>query len=353
MEQFIMYLKYYVIPFLLISTIFFTFLLLLKRIRHQYYLVYKNSIARKADSFLTEITLSKLDNVTLIQKVSEFKEAIPIHKSWCKEMLIDDMIRLKNNLKGKTAKTLNRIYKLLDLDHYSAGLIRDFRNYKKCQGFYHFQSLDYKPGISLIKKYLFHPNKIIRSNANIAYIILSKGDWQAVDTLPVKISILNTIKVMDIFHSKKIPMPENVVVWIASKNRTILKLAIMTMVFYNYRKNSAEIINLLHDEDISLKIDVIRAIRELFLEEAEAELLILFEREPLEIQLEILKTLKIIGSPKTIAFLRNRIINEPTKDLKLKMVTCLNQLDRNTVNSLGLLDQDTQKMIDHVRQLQI
>jgi len=353
MEHFIGYIKHYAIPLFVIISLSLAIILVLKRIHYQYTLPYRHLIIRKSEIFLTEITLSKPDKNTLKYKIAKFKSEIPIHKTWCKNMLIEDMIRMKSNLKGKTAKNILLIYKQLDLNHYSASLIRDFRKYKKREGIYHFQALKYKPGISLLKKYLFHPDKIIRSNANIAYLALSKGDWQAVNKLPIQVSIITTIKVMDVLHSEKIPIPPNIDLWIQSENPTILKLAVMTMVFYNYRNKSAEIISLLHHEDKDLRIDVIIAIRDLYLFEAEDELLLLFETETLEIQLEILEALSAIGSEKTIGYLNIQIKKEAIKDLKLQMVCCLNTIDPSGLNVLGTQDSDTQKMINHIRKRQL
>ncbi|WP_428228827.1 HEAT repeat domain-containing protein [Flavobacterium sp.] len=353
MEHFIDYIKHYAIPIFALTSLSLALALILKRIHYQYTLPYRHSIIRKSEIFLTEITLSRPDKNTLKYKIAKFRSEIPIHKTWCKNMLIEDMIRMKSNLKGKTAKNILLIYKQLDLNHYSASLIRDFRKYKKREGIYHFQALKYKPGISLIKKYLLHPDKIIRSNANIAYLALSKGDWSSIDKIPVRVSIITTIKVMDVLHSEKIPIPPDIDLWIQSDNPTILKLAVMTMVFYNYRNKSAEIIQLLHHEDKNLRIDVIIAIRDLYLFEAEDKLLALIETETIEIQLEILQALAAIGSEKTITYLNYKIKNEEVKDIKLEMVCCLNTLDPAGLNVLGTQDSDTQNMINHIRELQL
>lgn len=353
MEHFIGYIKHYAIPVFALTSLSLAIALILKRIHYQFTLPYRHSIIRKSEIFLTEITLSKPDKNTLKYKIAKFKSEIPIHKTWCKNMLIEDMIRMKSNLKGKTAKNILLIYKQLDLNHYSASLIRDFRKYKKREGIYHFQALKYRPGISLLKKYLFHPNKIIRSNANIAYLALSKGDWFAINKLPVKVSIITTIKVMDVLHSEKIPIPPDIDLWIESENPTILKLAVMTMVFYNYRNKSAQIIQLLNHEDKNLRIDAIIAIRDLYLFEAENELLALMETETIEIKLEILEALSAIGSEKTIEYLNAQIKKEEIKDLKLQMVCCLDNIDPTGLNALGAEDSDTQKMINHIRKLQL
>ncbi|OHT45501.1 HEAT repeat domain-containing protein [Flavobacterium tructae] len=353
MEHFIGYIKHYAIPLFVFTSLALALALILKRIHYQYTLPYRHHIVRKSEIFLTEITLSKPEESILKYKIAKFRSEIPIHKTWCKEMLIDDMIRMKSNLKGKTAKNILIIYKQLGLNHYSASLLRDFRKYKKCDGIYHFQALGYKPGITQIQKYLFHPNKVIRSNANIAYLILTKGDWQAVNKIPVKVSISTTIKIMDVLHSQNIPIPPDIELWIESDNPTILKLAVMTMVFYNYRNRSGDIIKLLKHENKNLRTDVIIAIRDLYLYEAEEDLLLQFKQESIELQLEILDALAIIGSEKTISFLNHQIPNEEIKDLKLKMVATLNDLDSVRIDVLGRQDSDTQKMINHIRELQL
>ncbi|MNF81676.1 hypothetical protein D3C84_639600 [compost metagenome] len=102
-----------------------------------------------------------------------------------------------------------------------------------------------------------------------------------------------------------------------------------------------------------MKIDVITAIQDLFLEEAEDEMLSLFYNESIEIQLEMLEALAAIGSEKTIDFLKNEIPKQEIKDLKLKMVCSLDNLDREALNTLGKQDSDTQKMINHNRKLEL
>jgi len=352
MEHFILDLKhYYVIPVFLILALALIIILISNRIYYQYNFSSRYLITRKSHRFLTEIALSKSDKNKFNQKIAKFKSEVPIHKSWCKEMLIEDLIKIKSILKGKASENILLIYEKLDLNHYSASLVRDFRKYKKCDGIYHFHALGYKPGITFIKKYMLHPNRVIRSNVNIAYLALSKGDWQAVGKFPIKVSIIATIKVMDVLHKEKIPRPAQIDLWIQSPDPMILKLAVMTMVFYNYRSKSPEIIKLLRHEDKALRIDVITAIKDLYLEAAEEELLSLLYNETLDIQLEMIEALGVIGSEKTMIFLKAEIPKQDTKDIKLKMVQSLNNLDPVGLDSLGNQDADTQKMINHFRKL--
>lgn len=342
------YLQYYIIPFLLFSTLLLTIFLLLKRIYYEYNKPHRESISNKTETFLTEIILSNRNDRS---KLSLFKKEIPLHKTWCKEMIINDMIRFKRSLKGKASEQINVFYQALNLDKYSAGLIRDFRSFYKCEGFYHFQALDYKKGSALIKPYLKHPNIVIRSNANMAYISLSENHMESLKDQSSGISILNMIKIMDVLHEKKITIPKNIDQWIETENNSVTKLGLKIMVFYNYRKQAKGIIALIYNEDDNLKKEAITAIRELFLVEAKTDLTLLFDKVSLEVQLEILETLLVIGDESIVPFLENTIRLATNKDVKLAAVKCLNELDKTELDVLTANDFDTTKMTKHVREI--
>jgi hypothetical protein len=349
MEIFVFYLKYYIIPFLFLSTIFLTLLLVLKRIHYEYYKPIRQQITHKSEVFFAEMTLSKYDRKTFKEKLLAFKKNVPLHKNWCKEQIIIDMIRLKHNLKSTATEPITVLYKALKLNQFSAGLIHDFRNYNKCEGFYHYQALDYKNGRSIIKPYQKSRNRVIRSNSSMAYISLSEGYSEDFQDLPEDISFLNTIKLMDILHEKKIPIPKNIDSWIAHKSISIKKLGIKTMVFYNYKNAAPEIIKLLQHPDDSLKLEVIIAIRKLFLSEAETNLIQAYIELSFLLQLETLIALKVIGSEKSKKFIKQRILNDPNTDLKLKAVEILYALDRTSLIEIAALDNDVEKMVKHVK----
>ncbi|KAF2334942.1 hypothetical protein [Flavobacterium daemonense] len=135
MNHLIGYIKDFVIPFFLVLTLSLAAVLILKRIIYQIRLPYRHITIRKSEIFLTEVTLSNPDRNTLKYKIAKFKSQIPINRTWCKNMLIEDLIRMKSNLKGPAAKNILLIYEHLGLNKYTASLIKDFRKYKNMKEF--------------------------------------------------------------------------------------------------------------------------------------------------------------------------------------------------------------------------
>lgn len=349
MEILITLLKYFFIPFLMVVFILLTLFIILGRLSYDHSIPYRENVTYKSEIFFTEMILAKPDKNTLNIKLNEFTNAIPLNKNWCKELVINDMIRLKRNLKGKAADSIIVFYRALKLNNYSSGLMRNFLDLNKCEGLYQFQSLDYKNSIDEIKPFLQSSNKIIRSNATMAYISLTDGDMSVFNEFPRKISLLNIIKIMDIYHERKLPIPKNIDDWIDSANTTVIILGIKTMVFYNYLNKSDAIIELVKHEDEAIKKEAIIAIRDLYLYESERLLIKVFETSSLENKFEIVKTLKIIGNQEAIEFLKNVIDTEVNLDLKLQAVACLNQLDFAALDMMVIPNPDLKKMIMHVR----
>ncbi len=342
-------LKFYLVPSVIVAFISLTLFLIIRRKQYENEKPYRDKITNKAENFLTEMILSNPDKITLNRKLQEFTSTIPLHKDWCKELVVNDMIRFKQSLKGKSADAVVSFYRALNLNKYSSNLMNNYLDHKKCEGLYQFQSLDYKNGVSQIKPFLDNSSKILRSNATMAYISLTDGDMSVFNEFPNKLSLLNTIKIMDIYHERKLPVPKNIDNWIDSNNVSIILLGIKTMVFYNYLKKSKEIIALINHEDDSIKKEAIIAIRELCLYEAEGDLIKIFNTVNPQIKFEILNTLKNIGKQKSIMFLKNEINIESNLDLKLKAVECLNDLHNAALDIMSIQDSEVDKMTSHVR----
>ena len=85
--------------------------------------------------------------------------------------------------------------------------------------------------------------------------------------------------------------------------------------------------------------------------EAKEDLAVLFNKASIEIQLEIIDTLKVIGDEDIVPFLEHEIQIQTDKDLKLKAVDCLNEINKSALDKLSAADYDTMNMTKHVREI--
>lgn len=127
------------------------------------------------------------------------------------------MIRLKKNLKGDKLIIISLLYKSLKLNQYSSKLIGDFRAYKKCLGFYHYQTMNYSKGINKIMPYLKSKNQLLQSNASVAYLSLTNiatGNTLYQSKKTIK---RNKEKIENLFYIQKYPYNSNIDFWLKAK----------------------------------------------------------------------------------------------------------------------------------------
>lgn len=305
----------------------------------------------KIDGFLTILALEPHTTQSVKEEVRKFVKTIPFHKTWCKELFLNSIIDFKESVKGKISKEMLDIYVIAELHKFSLKLIKDRRWYVKSLGFYHFQSLNFVHGQKYVKPYLNDANTKLRSNAYISYLYLTTEPLDFLVDYKDPILKVSEYKAINILYDKKIPMPSNIDLWLDSSNRSIVKLGIKIMVFYNYSGASEKLISLLHAEDESLRFEVILAAKELYLLDSEDALIELFDAEDsLKNQKAILNTLSLIGGEKSINLALSLSTNELlNRHLRLEAVHCIYALAPERLSNEFINFPDVQKMVDHVK----
>lgn len=341
-------LKFYIVPSLLICLSILVIIIWSRRLALYNFNKKKQLIIQNVDLFFTSLIFETNEKGKFDEKIAALRSSIPLHKNWCKKIVINEMIRFKKNLKGESSAIVVSVYKKLNLHLYSARLVADYRYYQKCEGFYQFQHIDFKPAKKLIKPYIKHPDRIIRSNAYTCYLSLVEGRLEQIANIPTKISLLNIIKLMELLHIKKIKLPKNIDKWLVSENKSMVRLGIKIMVFYNYAHQEEKITALLNSDDPILRYEAILACRYLYFQNAEAGLIAIYPHDNDTNKNEILTSLKVIGKTKSVAFLEQLVLCETNKDLKLHALNALNSLDKSIAEKLSLEDNDTLRMLHHI-----
>lgn len=311
------------ITFSLISTMVLRRHLLKKSLDKRKY------IELKIRRFFTDIVLEEnLTNQSLDKQLSIFKDSIPIHKTWCKIILITNLIELKKNFKGEMASMFIDIYIRLDLNAYSQNLITNGIWYQKTVGIYHFEELGYSEGLPFITPYIEHSNETLKSVALIAYIALKETDPLAIfNNYTGYISKIDELKIIDTIKKKKIKVPPYINEWLQSNNTSLILLTIKLISYYNHLDAGVGILQMLEYNNEEIRRDAIMASRHLLLIKAEDILIDKFNSEPYINQIEIIKTLSVIGSEPSNEFLGNLLESTDTREIKIETMKALNEMN--------------------------
>lgn len=279
--------------------------------------------------FLIDIIKNHDNKDYIKQKVKELKRKIPLRATWCKEMLIDEMIVIKKSLSQEEAQTITLIYRTLKLHKYSSSLINDNKIYKKCLGFYHYQTMQYSRGITKIVPYLKSKNQLIQSNASVAYLSLTNIGSSNTIYQSKKTIIRNKEKLENLFYIQKYPYNGNIDFWLKAKKTSILLLGLKIAAHESVGNDTNAIIQLLSNKSNTVKNEALITIKKLHLHEAETKILSVLNQYTPQLQDQSLQTLKVIGTNKTIAYIQNRMSYFDNIELKNTAADCLETLLQN------------------------
>jgi len=349
MEVFVDIVIHILVPFIVLAFLTLVTILVVNRTIYEVYKFRIKSVKSKIDAFLTALVFSPFEEEAFSKEIKKFKKKIPFEKNWCKEIILNEIITLKQNLKGETSRHLHFIYEKFDLYKFSLRLLKNPQWYVKSVGIFHFQALQYVKGEKNVRPYLKHKNKILSTNAYIALIALTSDKLDFLIDYPETLSLTSEIKIMDILHSRKPPMPTNLKDWIHSPNPSVVKLGVKFMVYYNFIIASEDVIRLLHSDSEIIRSEVILATRNLYIEDAEEILINQFQLEDKKNRIEILTSLGAIGTEVAEEFLSKLLIETTDIDLKLATVYSLNSINAHYFESSFTDNQEVMRMARHVK----
>ncbi len=348
-HNFYTFLKYYAIPLLIIVLLALVISLLVSRYYFDKIGDQKREVEDKINDFLTELIFSDLSTEQIKVQINGFKKESIFKNKWCKYLILDKLILIKENIKHINPNIILIIYKQFDLHLYSQKLISKRKWYFKSLGFYHYRALDYKIKKGSIKPFLNSKNKYLKSNALISVISLSDEKFDILNNYQDKISKADEMKILDLIYEKKSTIPDTIFDWLTNKNNSIVILAIKLIVRYRETFNIDQIKSLLNNEDIMVRKAIILAVRELYIIEANDVLIEKYSTETnIQNKISILKTLGVIGDKETIGFVSKLIHDEKQMPIKFEIISCINKIDLDFFKNYKVIDPIEKNIINQI-----
>lgn len=350
---FYMFLKYVAIPFLIIIALYFIISLILNRFFLDKLTDQKDDLEESINNFLTDLIFSNYPFEETKAKIEAFKKTEVFQHKWCKYLILNKLIHIKQNIKEVNQNLILTIYKQFGLNIYSQKLINRRKWYYKSLGFYHYQSLDYKIKKSHIKPYLNSKNRYLKSNALIALIALSDEKFDILKNYDKKLSSADELKILDLIYQKKSSIPETINDWLDSDNASVVILAIKLIIRYRESIHLPKITYLLLHPNKNVRKEVIFAVRELFIVDANYILRNHYNKEPdYRNKITTLKTLGVIGDDESKIFVAKLLENEKDIELKFQMIHCINKIDSHYFENFQTENEQEniilQKIVLHV-----
>ncbi|MEO1012343.1 MAG: HEAT repeat domain-containing protein [Bacteroidota bacterium] len=334
--------RYVFLPFLIINLIVVIFLLLRNQYAHLRTKTKIEVLEKQINEGLVDLIFSKNGMDSLFLKVRAFKNSIPFHEKWCRNYILDKILNLSQSYQVDPERHLE-IFKLFGFYEKSQKLLRHRKWYYRSLGIYRVQRIMDDSKKTEIRRFLYDKNPELKSNALMALVTLSPQRFGALCDFDEPLTKAEEMKILDTIHQSSPHMPKNTPDLLESKNTSIVILGIKLMVLYKESFSFEQIKRLAWFSNFRIRREAVKAVGKLGMEEANTLLLDLFDVEhDKRAKINILKSLKKVGSRNAARFLQARLEKEKDTDLVFEMIDCIHTLDPNFFEDLlaPLMAQD-------------
>ena len=345
-------LSFIVIPFLVLTVVISTIALLIIHYGNLDILRRKKSILASTDSLLTELLFWNHEVDQMRNAVEEFKYTVPYQKKWCRKLIMNRILMMKQNFQLDTFTILN-IYKLFDFEKTTYDLLRNKKWHKRSLGAYQLQFINDDSNNSQLDSLLQEKNVQVKSNALITLVTFSPERFCILADYEGTITKADEIKLIDIIYHSALTIPKNTKSLLASKNTSIVILGIKLLVLYKVKLSKQELNKLIRLSNFRVRKEAIEAVGKLNIKGANEILINQYQIEQHKnIKINILVSLKKIGNKKTVLFLKSILLKEKDTDIKFKIIESIINLNplffEDKIQSETFNDLEIQSMARHV-----
>jgi len=235
-----------------------------------------------------------------------------------RQILIDRIISYRRGFTGGTGELLRQLFLELELDKLSSKKMKSRNWSRKVKGIRELTDMDISISDVNILPLTNSKRHELRAEARNAYIKLSKNE-------PFKFFDISTEPLLDwdqIELFKTITTTENIAIpnfarWVTySTNKSVVSFCLKLIVHYNQQDAAPAVIKLLDTKDHILRAEAINCLGKLKYEPAEPILMHIYSNQPLNCQLEILKTLGRMGTGDNLNFLKQEFLYSTDFDVR-------------------------------------
>lgn len=351
MKQFVLFIQINSYPFLGLLY-FFLFLMVLVFLAIIFFSFYKRRTEKK-EKKCQEIISNTISEIVFFEDDGENQMQINLEeKLLCtprfRQCFLNEIIHVKKNLFGAPVSNLKKLYQLLELDKDSLSKIHSKKWHIKAKGLQELSIMEQEQYVKEVFRLTNHSNELVRNEAQCALVNFYgfKG-FRFLNVIVHPISQWQQIQLLNYLHDAKTTDPHQLRKWLASKNDSIVTLALRLAAFYNSYEVYDQVIQCLQHPDQQVKLNALRYLKKIATEESAEEVIKCYYASDKAVKLKALSVLELVGTEKQIPFLLKQLYDtdDTIKVVAAKALSTLHPLGTGFFQTHLFADQDPWKTI--------
>jgi len=234
-----------------------------------------------------------------------------------RQVLIDQIIDVSINLKGKEIEKLFDLYKLLGLDKDSIKKANSRQWHKKIKGIRELAYMNIKDANTVIYKALNSSNEILRMEAQIALVRLNDDNpFEFLSHLTSHFSLWEQITLHELIIHHNIPQ-QSFQKWLTSPNPTVVTFALRMIREFKQIESEANVLETLSHPDPSVRLLAVEVAGDLDMRSTLGTMKHMYKYQEYKICLEIIKSMGKMPDASMIGFLK--LVLDKEDDVQLQI----------------------------------
>ena len=251
-----------------------------------------------------------------------------------RQVLIDQIIDVSINLKGKEIKKLFDLYKLLDLDRDSITMAHSRPWHKKIKGIRELAYMNIKDANDVIYKALNSSNDMLRMEAQIALVRLNDDNpFEFLSHLTSHFSLWEQITLHELIIHHNVPLP-SFQKWLTSPNPTVVTFALRMIREFKQKESEANVLATLFHTDPSVRFLAVEVAGDLDMRSTLETMKHMYKYQEYKICLAIIKSMGKMPDASMMGFLKLVLDKEDDVQLQIEATKAINNNGEEGVKAL-------------------
>lgn len=241
--------------------------------------------------------------------ISELKESVA--DPFRRKIIISTLLKLRNEISGEMAESIDKLYVKLGLLRYSLAKLRNKKWDVIANGIRELTQFKIKAVHQIVMNNINHPTKEVRKEMQLylVHLYAFKG-LDFLNVLETPLSEWDQIQLLEILQLNNDTQIIDIKPWLKSSNDSVVNFTLKLAKVYNQFEAKEELINLLNHGSEEVRINTISALSHLNVLEAKNILKDSFNERSLEEQIAFLKMMENVYEYGDKVFLQEQMQHE-------------------------------------------
>lgn len=309
-DPFVKFSYYLIIILFFLFVITFLFIIL-NRLVAEYFKRRKAEIIDEIEELIANyMSLNSEDSLEELEDVKNSLKKIN-KNSIAKRITLKYLLSIDNAFSGDSNTHIKNLYLFLDYHIAAKRKLKSESWSVRAKAIRELSQMDYTEATPEIRKSLNHINPVLRLEAGIALLKLDKENPFALLDVDRELTYWQQMNLLEIVRLNKFITPPLFSKWLHSKQETIIEFSIRLIEYFQQLEAKDELLKLLNHPKESIKIQVIKCLGRLDIEEAITDLVSLHQNETSkEVRIACISSIAQISSMDALDFLVSQLDNE-------------------------------------------